>query len=108
MTAKRAVIVTAAALLTAAVIAVFVWVGKTPVPEDGTAPPDAATPSQPYRIVGVWDGKVAVFLPLADTPETVYDTRVSTLPEEERQKLSAGIAAPDSDMLKRLLEDYLS
>ena len=61
-----------------------------------------------YRVVGAWEGHVAVFLPDSELPESVYDTLLSGLPEEDRTRLQSGIAVPDSTSLKRLLEDYLS
>ena len=71
-----------------------------------TVPPTAA--GEAYRVVGVWEGYVAVFLPESETPETVYDTPLAVLPEEERERLTAGVTAADSASLSRLLEDYLS
>ncbi|MBR5134581.1 MAG: hypothetical protein IKV35_03170 [Clostridia bacterium] len=63
---------------------------------------------EPYRIIGEWDGKVAVFLPKEKTPESVYDARVRSFPDDEQRKLRDGIEAADEDSLRRLLEDYLS
>lgn len=64
--------------------------------------------SAPYRIVGSFQGHVAVFLPDAREPEQVYDTMVASLPAQEREKLETGISVANSRELKRLLEDYLS
>lgn len=95
------------AILTAAAIVIAVTVQwyrtQTGAP---TVPPAAA--QTPYRVVGVWEGQVAVFLPEADTPETVYDTPLAVLPAAERERLTAGIEAADRAALARLLEDYLS
>ena len=71
-----------------------------------TVPPEAA--QAPYRVVSEWEGKVAVFLPDADAPETVFDTPTAVLPAEERERLQAGVAVADAAALRRLLEDYLS
>lgn len=59
-----------------------------------------------YRVVGVWEGKLAVFLPDAATPERVYETRVSALPEEEQARLMRGIVAENRRELLALLENY--
>ena len=59
-----------------------------------------------YRVLGVWEGKLAVFLPQEDTPERVYDVWVSTLPAEEQSRLRAGIAVRSKAELSALLEDY--
>lgn len=65
-------------------------------------------PGRAYRIIGVWEGHVAVYLPQTDMPERVYDTAVNALPEAEQQKLREGIAVFDSETLAKRLEDYLS
>ncbi len=71
-----------------------------------TVPPSVS--DAPYRVVGEWEGQVAVFLPDANIPETVYDTPVSALPAKERERLASGVAVTDEAALFRLLEDYLS
>lgn len=63
---------------------------------------------QAYRIIGVWEGHVAVYIPQTDMPETVYDAAVSALPAEEQQRLAEGVEVADSEALARRLEDYLS
>ena len=73
----------------------------------GDTPTDTAR-EQPYRIIGIWEGRVAVYRPQTDTPETVYDTAVSSLPAEEQQKLREGVAVTDSATLAQRLEDYIS
>lgn len=72
--------------------------------------PAPATEDEPvvYRVIGEWEGKVAVFLPQTHIPETVYDTSVLTLPAEEQERLRNGIAVTSREMLKKRLEDYLS
>ena len=71
-------------------------------------PPEPDSPAEPYRILGVWQQRVAVFLPQSEIPERVYDTPVASLPPDVRQQLSEGIAVYDSNTLAGLLEDYLS
>lgn len=61
-----------------------------------------------YRTIGEWEGQVAVFAPYSDTPETVYDAVLSSLPAEEQEKLRRGIDVASSTELKQRLEDYLS
>lgn len=74
----------------------------------GEPPSDDEPLGRAYRIIGVWQDRVAVYVPQTDTPERVYEARVSLLPSEEQQKLREGIAVSDSDTLAQYLEDYLS
>ena len=59
-------------------------------------------------ILGEWEGKLAVFAPNGISPQEVYDVYISTLPEEEQQKLEQGIPVYDEGTLAGLLEDYTS
>ncbi|MBE6763968.1 MAG: hypothetical protein E7553_06435 [Ruminococcaceae bacterium] len=70
-------------------------------------PPVEEPPGRAYRIIGVWQDRVAVFEPQTDTPERVYEARVSALPDEEQQKLREGIAVYDGKALAQTLEDYI-
>ncbi len=73
---------------------------------------EEAEPPEPigraYRIIGVWEDRVAVYVPQTDLPERVYEARVSALPADEQQKLREGIAVYDSEALAKALEDYVS
>lgn len=93
-----AVIAAAAILCLAAVVLRSV---ETPAKERTAAPPETV-----YRIIGEWEGKVAVYVPGTDMPETVYDTMVMSLPEEERQHLYNGIEVSSREALALRLEDY--
>lgn len=74
--------------------------------------PTAVTKSDEAKIVsgyivGVYDGKVAVFSSSGDLEE-VYDVYVSTLPEYDREQLRIGVRAEDANSLRALIEDYTS
>ncbi len=71
-------------------------------------PPVDDPTGRAYRIIGVWEDRVAVYLPQTDTPEHVYEARVSALPADEQQKLREGIAVYTGEALAKQLEDYLS
>ena len=60
-----------------------------------------------YRIIGVWQGRVAVFLPDASQPERVYDTPITVLPTEEQERLTNGIGVESAALLQERLEDYV-
>ena len=62
----------------------------------------------PKYILGAYNGFAAVFRYGNDLPEQIFDTRISSFPENVAEKLRKGIiAATDSD-LQRLIEDYCS
>ena len=102
---------TAAAVLTtagcvAAWIGLAVQTGRTPDTEQ-PEPAGMTTAAQAvYRVLGVWQGRLAVFRPEEETPERVYEVWVSSLPDAERERLRAGIAVSDRRELLALLEDY--
>ncbi|HJD23418.1 MAG TPA: hypothetical protein H9694_04645 [Firmicutes bacterium] len=80
------------------------------------APQGAVSGTQPGEgpsgamlcVLGEWEGKLAVFAPNGISPQEVYDVYISTLPEEEQQKLEQGIPVYDEGTLAGLLEDYTS
>ena len=78
---------------------------------ESTRVTEETTPREPlgkvYRIIGVYEDHVAVYVPQTDLPERVYEARVSVLPEEEQQKLREGIAVYNSEALAKALEDYV-
>lgn len=60
-----------------------------------------------YR-VSVFNGKLAVFDQDSKLPYKVYDTYVSTLPEEDRKIIENGIFTDSSSELMKIIEDYTS
>lgn len=95
-----AVLLCAAVLLLGAVLSESQRIADEPSDEDPVG--------RAYRIIGVWEDHVAVYLPQTDMPERVYEARVSALPAEEQQKLREGIAVYTGEALAKQLEDYLS
>ena len=59
-------------------------------------------PSQEY------DGKIAVFLPDKNVPETVFEVYTSTLPSYDRGQLQLGIPIQSYEELVKRIEDYIS
>ena len=95
-----AVLLCAVVLLLGAILSESQRISEEPSNDDPTG--------RAYRIIGVWEDHVAVYLPQTDTPECVYDARVSALPTDEQQKLREGIAVYTGEALAKQLEDYLS
>lgn len=61
--------------------------------------------AEPFGILGVWDGRLALFRG-DERPDTVYDVWVASLPADEQQRLENGIAAPDRAAFLALLQEY--
>lgn len=87
-------------LLLGAIVSESARIGEEPEPREPLG--------RAYRIIGVWEDRVAVYLPQTDSPERVYEARVSALPAEEQQKLREGIVVYNSEALAKALEDYVS
>ncbi len=95
-------------LLATLCVRLFVPVSGEPASHSVSGITDATQPTghHIYRIVRAYEGKLAVFLPGADTPETVYDVRIAVLPPEEQERLQTGVEAADAAALASLIEDY--
>ncbi len=63
---------------------------------------------QDVYTVKEYDGKVAVFKNNDTTPSTVYESYISLLPEQDREKLKSGISVNNKDDLQKIIEDYTS
>ena len=59
-------------------------------------------------IVKEYDGRIAVFTAGSFSPDKVYDTHVSQLPEYDQNLLVDGILANDREELRKIIEDYTS
>ena len=98
--------------LVAALCAILWAVQPLPHTEDPTPAPTneqvavTTRAAPPYATVGQWEGKLAVFTPQSNTPHTVYDVFISSLPPTEQAALRAGIAVQNEAELQGLLEDY--
>ena len=97
---KSLLLALAAALTVAAVtLAVLFWaLPLTEEPEE--------EPIKSQFVIGNWNGQVAVFAGEDPIPMQVLDTFISTLPEDARLEVMAGIPVESADRLSVLLEDY--
>ncbi len=111
---KKFMIIIPAAMLTLTLVLSFTLSRDFSSESKENLPPTqvAAVQSESVKktvgyVLGMHDGKIAVFS--SDGVLTrVYDVRVSTLPEYDREQLSAGIHAESLDDLRALIEDYTS
>ncbi len=96
--------------------------GENP-PQSSQQPTDPQLPQQPelpetpaeeipqpdhdarYEM-GIWEGKVAVFVPGTNHPMRITEMPVSSLPEADQQALEKRIPVYDVQQLAGFLEDY--
>ncbi len=55
-----------------------------------------------------YNGKLAVYFSNSQTPQTVFDLYLSTLPEYDRGQLRLGVPVKDYEELVQRIEDYIS
>ena len=73
----------------------------------GSAPEDApSAKSTAVYVLGAADGRVALFAEGAVEPVYVFEKRLASQPEPDREALLAGIRAADAEDLRRLIEAY--
>ena len=109
----RLAILAGAAILAAVLIICMLFWGFSSKPADESHPPvssavQESVPAQPSRILGVWEGKLALYLGVNPVPDEVFDVYITTLPEEEQERLHAGIPITNDTELALLLQDYTS
>ena len=94
------------------IVCMLLWgFTRKPASEPGSSlspAPSASTVAVLHRILGQWNGTLAIFVAGGQTPDEVYDVYVSTLPAEEQTRLRDGIPIYSEEELARLLEDYTS
>ena len=107
-----AAIAGAAVLLVAVLVLVFYRPAAAPPIDSSstsvTAPSETTRGASLLCVIGEWEGKLAVFQPSGSSPSEVFDVYISSLPEQEQQKLKDGIPVYDEETLAGLLEDYTS
>ena len=67
-----------------------------------------SAPPAARRLLGIWEGNLALFTEGRESPDEVYDVYVQTLPKEEQDRLRQGIAVGSEEELAGWLEDYTS
>lgn len=59
-------------------------------------------------LIGVHEGRIALWKDGESTPWRIFPYPVSVLPEEDRNALNSGIRVDTMEDLNRLLENFLS
>ena len=74
--------------------------------EPQTAPEPDPEPQTPMYEMGIWEGKVAVYLPGTDVPMRITEMPVTSLPKADQKALKERIPVYDAEALASYLEDY--
>lgn len=69
---------------------------------------DNSLNKQEIYTIREYEGKIAVFKNSDTKPFTVYESYISLLPEQDRQRLQVGIEVDNTTDLQRIIEDYTS
>ena len=87
----------------------------TPDPQETLQPAENPITDEPEPVqspggyvLRSYEGRLAIFREGSDTPEMIFDVYTRLLPQADRERLEAGITAPDYETLTRLIEDYTS
>lgn len=77
-------------------------------PQIQTEPQQETEPEQPKHLyeMGIWEGKVAVFVPGTNHPMRITEMPVASLPEADQKALEERIPVLDAQALASFLEDY--
>lgn len=79
---------------------------EDPVPAETEV---SVSEEEPEKVVlGVFEGKLALFAGKSPYPNLVYDFFVRNLPKEDQERLSEGIPVGSQSELDSLLEDFMS
>ena len=81
--------------------------GQPQQPQSQMEPQQTAEPEAQHMYeLGIWEGKVAVFLPGTNVPMRITEMPVTSLPTADQQALKDRIPVYDAQELASFLEDY--
>ena len=81
--------------------------GQPQQPQSQMEPQQTAEPEAQHMYeMGIWEGKVAVFLPGTNVPMRITEVPVTSLPTADQQALKDRIPVYDAQELASFLEDY--
>lgn len=103
----------AALLLTGTVVFGFFTLENHFKPKETEIPAEAESSfseetENEKAVLGVFEGKLALFKGKSPYPNIVYDFFIRNLPKEDQSRLSEGIAVSSQSELEALLEDFMS
>ncbi|MBR2040980.1 MAG: BofC C-terminal domain-containing protein [Oscillospiraceae bacterium] len=65
-------------------------------------------PEEEKLLLGIFEGKLALFAGESPYPNRIYDFLTRTLPAEDQKRLANGIIIESEEELESLLEDFMS
>ena len=81
--------------------------GQPQQPQSQMEPQQTAEPEAQHMYeMGIWEGKVAVFLPGTNVPMRITEMPATSLPTADQQALKDRIPVYDAQELASFLEDY--
>lgn len=81
--------------------------GQLQQPQPEIEPQQTSEPEAQHMYeMGIWEGKVAVFLPGTNVPMRITEMPVTSLPTADQQALKDRIPVYDAQELASFLEDY--
>ena len=81
--------------------------GQPQQPQSQMEPQQTAEPEAQHMYeMGIWEGKVAVFLPGTNVPMRITEMPATSLPTADQQALKDRIPVYDAQELSSFLEDY--
>ena len=81
--------------------------GQPQQPQSQMEPQQTAEPEAQHMYeMGIWEGKVAVFLPGTNVPMRITEMPVTSLPTADQQAQKDRIPVYDAQELASFLEDY--
>ncbi len=93
------------------IMGIFALTGSFPKPEEVLAAENSAeTPvkSETAYTLGIYEGKLALFMNESRYPLKIYEVSARTLPEFDQTRLAEGIEIFSEEQLFSLIEDFTS
>ncbi len=93
------------------IIGIFALTGSFALPKEALAAENSAeteTPKESIYILGIYNGKLALFNGESRYPLKIYDLWVRSLPSSDISRLEEGIKIFSEEQLFSIIEDFTS
>ena len=100
----KGIVATSVLLLTVFAVAAFSLGAKY----GKATPPPETTSTSPLYTLSQYDGKLALFKRGYSMPVEIYEVYLSSLPQDEQNKIKSGISAQTDEEILKIIEDYTS
>lgn len=103
-TLQKGILIALCALLIIGVSAAFA-LNATQAPAPVT---DAAQKHEPKYVFSQYKGRLALFQRDFAMPVEIFDVYLNAFPQEEQERILAGISAESDEEIQKIIEDYTS